>query len=235
MEEAAAVPVRARPAALQLTLAALTAAFVALATLVAIGHLDALDQYAVDHWMPGLDAAEADETVPEVTGIFLPYDLDPAPWWHRLLDTYAYPASVFVSLAVFAVVSLVLWRRGRRIAAAVWLATWFVANAIEVVLKVAIEKPELHSVEDRVSHHLAAFDHAFPSGHTQRAVLVAGVVLYVWRRAGVMVAAWAALVPVCLVAASWHVPSDVIGGVIFGVLVVLLVHATIAALEARRA
>ena len=235
MEDAAVVPVRLRPRALQLAIAVVGAAFVALAVLVATGHLDALDQYAVEHWMPGLEPERADDTVPEIWGVFLPFGLEPVPWWQRLLDGYTYPASVFVSFAVFAAVSLVLWRRGKRIAAAVWFATWFVADAIEVAVKVGIEKPALYTVDDGVLRHLAAFDHAFPSGHTLRAVLVAAVLLYVWRRVGLVLAAWAALVPVCLVVASAHVPSDVVGGVIFGVLVVLVVHATIAALEARRA
>ena len=83
-------------------------------------------------------------------------------------------------------------------------------------MKVAIEKPALYQAKDGTSYHLASFDHSFPSGHAMRAVLVAGVVLYVWRRVGLVAAAWALIVPVCLVAASWHVPSDVAGGVLFG-------------------
>ena len=66
-------------------------------------------------------------------------------------------------------------------------------------------------------------------------VLVAALVLYVWRRLGLVAAAWAALMPVFLVAASWHVPSDVAGGVLFGLVAVFAAYAVIAALSARRA
>jgi hypothetical protein len=68
-----------------------------------------------------------------------------------------------------------------------------------------------------------------------RAVLVAGVLLYVWRRVGLVAAAWAALMPIFLVAASWHVPSDVAGGIVFGLIAVLTAYAAIAAVSARRA
>ena len=56
-------------------------------------------------------------------GVFLPFELDPSPWWHRLLDTVMYPASVLVSFTVFAVGAAVLWRRGARIAAVAGSAT----------------------------------------------------------------------------------------------------------------
>ena len=67
-----------------------------------------------------------------------------------------------------------------------------------------------------------------------RAVLVAGVVAFVWRRVGWPAAVWALLVPVCLVASSAHVPSDVAGGLIFGLLVVLVTYAAIGTARLRR-
>jgi membrane-associated phospholipid phosphatase len=235
MEEASAAPVRARGTGLQLGVAALAAGFIVLAALVAAGRLDALDEHAVTHWMPGLRPERADETVPPIAGLFLPFDLEPASWWQRGLDLVMYPASVLISVAVFALGALVLWRRGARVAAVAWAAAWFLANAIEVLVKVGIEKPSLEKSEGRVSFHLASFDHSFPSGHMLRTVLLVGIVFFVWRRWGWVVAAWAAIVPVCLVAGSWHVPSDVAGGIVFGALAVLVTLAAIAAVEARRA
>jgi membrane-associated phospholipid phosphatase len=226
--------VRARFTPVQIGIVVLAVAFGVLAALVAAGRLDALDQHAVVHWMPGLDPARAGDEIPSVWGVFLPFQLEPAPLWHRLLDTVMYPASVIVSLTVFAVGAAVLWRRGAKVAAVAWGALWFVANAVEVAAKVAIEKPELHVTDDGASYHLAAFDHSYPSGHALRAVLVAGLVLYVWRRLGVIAAVWAAVVPVCLVVASWHVPSDVAGGILLGCLMVLATLAVIAAVAPRR-
>ena len=235
MQEATAAAPRARLTRLELAIVALAVAFVVLAALVAAGALDRIDAYAAVHWMPGLDPAKSRHTIPPIRGAFLPFDLDPAPWWRRALDTVMYPASILVSLTVFAVGSAVLWRRGLRIAAVAWGALWLWANAIEVAVKAAIEKPELYRAKAGVTYHLMSFDHSFPSGHAMRAVLVAALLLYVWRRLGLVGAAWAAIVPVCLVIASWHVPSDVAGGVLFGLLAVAVTLAAIAALSARRA
>ena len=99
-------------------------------------------------------------------------------------------------------------------------------------MKVGIEKPALYRVEER---HLVpprqlrplVPERARDAGRAGRQ----GSLLYVWRRFGWVAAAWAAIVPVCLVAASWHVPSDVAGGVLFGLLSVLRAYAAIAKLE----
>jgi membrane-associated phospholipid phosphatase len=235
MHEAAATAPRTRFTRLELGIAALVILFAVLAALVAAGHFASLDRYAVDHWMPALDPDRVRDTIPPVHGAFLPFELDPDPWWKRVLDSTMYPASILVSLTVFAVGSAVLWRRGERVAAVVWGAAWFVANGIEVAVKAAIAKPALYVADSGKPQHLLEFDHSFPSGHAMRAVLVAGVLLYVWRRVGLVAAAWAALMPIFLVAASWHVPSDVAGGIVFGLIAVLTAYAAIAAVSARRA
>jgi membrane-associated phospholipid phosphatase len=234
MEEVTAAPRRARFTRVELGILVLAVGFVVLAALVAGGRLDSLDRYSIVHWMPGHDPAKARHTVPPVSGVFLPFDLDPAPWWNRVLETFMYPASVLVSLTVFAIGAAVLWRRGAKVAAVVWGSLWFVANALEVTAKIGIEKPELYRTEDGVTYHLAVFDHSFPSGHAMRAVLVAGLVLYVWRRLGLVAAAWAALMPIVLVITSWHVPSDVAGGVLFGLVAVLGAYAVIETISARQ-
>jgi membrane-associated phospholipid phosphatase len=234
MEEATQAAPRSRLIRLDVGIAMLVLAFATLAALVANGHFDGLDRYGVEHWMPGLKPESARHTIPPVEGVFLPFELDPSPWWKRLLDTAMYPASILVSITVFSIGCWVLWRRGQRAAAVVWGAGWFVVNAIEVGVKWAVAKPPLFFVADGTPFHLRAFDHSFPSGHMVRAILLTAFVLYVWRRAGLVLLVWACVMPVCLVAASWHVPSDVIGGLVFGVLAVLCVYAAIAALSARR-
>jgi membrane-associated phospholipid phosphatase len=226
VEEAGPVPLAARSGRLPAALAALAVAFAVLAALVVGGRLSGIDHYALEHWMPGLDPSTATHVVPPAAGLARPFQLG-TPSWQKLLDLYVYPASVFVSLAVFTAAAVVLWRRGARTAAVVWAATWFVANALEVAAKVAIAKPALHLAQDGISYHVASFDHSFPSGHTMRAVLVAGVIGFVWARLAWPVAAWALLVPVCLVVASAHVPSDVLGGLVFGLMAVLAAYAAL--------
>ncbi len=233
MEEVRPVPLRARFTRLQLAIAGLALAFAALAALVVGGWLTSIDRYALVHWMPGLDASEATDSIPSIKGLFIPFALE-SPWWQKLLDAFTYPASVLISILVFGAACAVLVRRGAKVAALVWVAVWFVANALEVTAKVAIEKPALYRSEDGTPYHVVPFDHSFPSGHAMRAVLVAGVVAFVWKRVGWPAAVWALLVPVCLVASSAHVPSDVAGGLIFGLLVVLVTYAALGTARLRR-
>jgi membrane-associated phospholipid phosphatase len=232
MEDVRALPLRARFTRLQLAIAGLAAAFATLAALVVAGALSGIDRYALAHWMPGLDPAKANHVVPPVNGVFMPFSLG-APWWQKALDVSTYPASVLVSVLVFAGAAAVLVRRGSPVAAGTWVAAFVGANALEVMLKVAIAKPKLYRTEDGTAYHLASFDHSFPSGHTMRALLVAGVIAYTWKRLAWPAAVWAALVPVFLVAASAHVPSDVAGGAVFGLLAVLATHAALPAARAR--
>jgi membrane-associated phospholipid phosphatase len=232
VDDVVIAPGRARPARVQSALVAVAAAFAALSALTVSGALAWLDRYAVEHWMPGLDPAAATDTVPAASGLVVPFQLD-ANWWQALLDVATYPASVLVSFLLFVAVGAVLLRSGSRVAALVLVALWFAANAVEVTLKVALEKPAILVDENGTTYHLAAFDHSFPSGHAMRAVLVAAAIAFVWRRLAWPAAIWALLVPVLLVAGSAHVPSDVVGGLLFGLLAVLATHAALPKVRAR--
>ena len=130
------------------------------------------------------------DTIPPVAGVFLPFDLDPSPWWHELLDAVMYPASVVVSLTVFAVgcrgaVAARREDRRRRLGGDL-VRRERDRGAREGRDREARALPH----EGRDVYHLASFDHSFPSGHAMRAVLVAALVLYVWRRLGWVAAAW---------------------------------------------
>jgi len=226
MEDAVIASARARPTRIESTAIAVAAVFVALAALVVGGRLASLDRYAAEHWMPGMDPAAATDSVPSLTGLFVPLHLDSA-WWQAALDAATYPASVLVSFLVFVAVGVVLIRRGSRVAALVWAALWVGANAVEVMLKVALEKPAILLDGHGATYHLAAFDHSFPSGHAMRAVLVAAAIAVIWPRLQWPAAIWALLVPVLLVVSSAHVPSDVAGGLLFGLLAVLAAYAAL--------
>src|SRR4051812_10310370 len=183
MEEARPAPLWLRVDPLLSGAAALAAILVVLSVAVVAGALAPLDRHAVVHWMTGPDPERARETLPPLTGVFMPFHLD-EPWSQRALDAAAYPASVLLSVLVFALACRALWRRGARAEAAVWAAAFVVTNAVEVAMKAAIVKPDLYAEHDGVVFHASAFDHSFPSGHTTRALLVAGVVAYAWRRLG---------------------------------------------------
>ena len=232
MDEASALPLRARFTRLQLAIAGLAVAYVTLAALVVGGALTSVDRYALVHWMPGFDPDKVSRSVPPVNGVFMPFNLGTA-WWQKALDVSTYPASVLVSVLVFGLAAAVLVRRGAPVAAGAWVTAYVGANVLEVILKAVFRRPALYRPYDGVSYHATIFDHAFPSGHAMRAVLVAGVIAFVWRRFTWPAAVWAALVPVLLVAGSAHVPSDVAGGAIFGLIAVLATHAALPAARTR--
>ncbi len=210
----------------------LAAALAALAALVVGGRLTSLDQHAVEHWMLDLDPSAATHRLPSLEGLVTPVDVD-SRLWQQAMDAAMYPASALFSFLVVVVVGVVLVRRGSRVTALVWAGLWVAANAVEVTLKLALEKPALYADEQGTTYHLVPFDHSFPSGHAMRAVLVAGAIALVWRRLAWPAAAWALLMPVLLVLGSAHVPSDVIGGLILGLLAVCAAHAALPAVRAR--
>lgn len=189
------------------------AAFAAVAVAVALGGFTSVDQWALDHVMPWL--AASDHPVTLVSAIRPVQPWDPSP--QLPVDAWLYPASVPVSFLVVAAACAVLWRRGRRLPALAWAAAWVAADALELLFKHVLVRPALYDG----AVHVVGFDGSFPSGHTLRTVIVAVLVGLVWPRLRVAAAAWAAVVLPMLVVASWHTPSDVLGGALLaGALVV---------------
>jgi membrane-associated phospholipid phosphatase len=212
--------------AVRQSLAAAAAAATGLALLAAAvvtGKLQSVDQYAVDHWMRGLEPrSEPAATIS----------------WHqfypRLGDAleifcnlWTYPASAFVSFLVLAGCCLVLLGRERPRAALAWAAAWVAGNVLEALLKHLLERPGLHAEVSWGRLELGSFGHAFPSGHAMRAVLVAAVLAAVWRSALWPASLWAAVVVPALVVSAAHTPTDVAGGALLGLAAVFAVKAIV--------
>jgi membrane-associated phospholipid phosphatase len=172
--------------------------FVTIAVLVDLGAPTGVDQYAVSHWMPWLRPAHHALIVP--SRLFLP-PLRGAPLGSVLLDLWTYPASLFVSAVVVLVCTIVT----RRL---VFAALWIAVNAVELVGKLVVERPPLYA---HGHVHVTGFDHSLPSGHTMRAFVLATALAWTVRR-GRLAYVWAATVPVALVVAGDHVPTDVVAG-----------------------
>ncbi len=180
------------------------AGFTALAILVAAGSLTSLDQWAIDHAMPG---ARFTGGKPSLSGALIPLWHE---YWHGwlhvaadivTLPAYFAPATIIVALACAVV-------RGRR---AIALAAAFVAvNAVEAITKTALTRPALY----RHGLHLTGFDNSYPSGHTIRSVLVAVAIAAAWPRAGRWAATWAVCSVAMLEVAGLHVPTDIAGGLL---------------------
>jgi hypothetical protein len=187
-------------------LLALAGAFAALAGLVAAGTFTRLDQWAVDHAMPGASFHQAKEAI--LDGLVPLLHSRWGSGWAIAANIVTLPASFLVALALALAYS--------RLLAAVLVA----GVAVEVVCKELLERPALY----HGSLHISTFDSSFPSGHALRTVIVAGAVAWTWPRATAAAAVWAAVSVVLLLLAGWHTPSDLAGGVVLGLLALLVVR-----------
>lgn len=169
------------------------------ATLSATGVLHGVDQYAVEHLMPWLEVRH--HPLVTVGGLTVP-SIDP-PAGNIALELWTYPAALLPSLFIV----LVAARQLGRPAGLVWCVLWCTGNAIELAGKLSLRKPDLY----HHGHHVSAFDTSLPSGHTIRALILAGAVASAWR-SGRFALAWAATIPFALVVSGAHVPSDVVTG-----------------------
>jgi membrane-associated phospholipid phosphatase len=188
---------------------AAAAAFAALAVLVAAGKVARLDQWAVEHAMPGA-AFGGKPTFADAIVTFLG-----AQWhggWHIVSTVVTAPASFTPALLITTVACLEL--RGRAAAA---LAAGFVAgNVIEVVVKETLTRPPLYAD----GAHITGFDASFPSGHTIRTVLVVLSVAWAWPRLTWWAVAWAPASIALLLLGGQHVPSDIAGGLLVAAMIV---------------
>jgi membrane-associated phospholipid phosphatase len=187
----------------------LSAAFAGLAILVAAGAFTGLDQWAIDHVMPG---GRFTGGAPTVLDALIPFSS--THWdsvWSIAVNVVTLPASFVVAVV------LIAWR-SRVLAVAM-----IVAVAVETLTKDALTRPAL----DHDGRHVVAFDNSFPSGHTLRIVIVASAFLSPWWTA------WAVVSIALLQLAGWHTPSDIAGGLVLGCLALLGARGAARALGAR--
>jgi membrane-associated phospholipid phosphatase len=185
---------------------------------VAAGSLTGADQWACDHLMPGAGRPGPPPTFLESLVPLLHADLGTP--LRATSQIVTLPGQLVVSLLAVVVAAVALLRQGRGSAAVAWLAAWSVASAIEVACKHALTRPAL----TRDGLHATAFDSSWPSGHAVRSVVAAAALASAWPRARAWLGVWLAGALVLLVAAGFHTPSDVLGGVLLAV--PLLVAAT---------
>jgi len=189
---------------------AFLSAFAALAVAVATGAFTGLDQWAVEHLMPGGSFTGGEPSLLDALVPFAGTHWDSA--WSVLVNVAAAPASFLVALAIVA------WRS--RVLAALLV----VAVGVETLCKELLTRPELH----HGARHVVAFDDSFPSGHALRAVLVAGALASPWA------AAWAVAAVALLQLAGWHTPTDIVGGLLLGASALLARGRAARALRGRR-
>ena len=111
----------------------------------------------------------------------------------------------------------VLWRRGERTAALLWLGGFGLASVVEVVCKGMITRPALYVTAPEGPYHVSGFDSSFPSGHAMRAALLTAIVAATWPGLRWLVLAWLAAVLVTLGLNGVHTPTDILGGLLLRV------------------
>jgi membrane-associated phospholipid phosphatase len=191
-----------------------------LAILVDLGSLSRVDQWSVDHLMPGLAGTTTNTSL--LDSLFPIFDPG-KEHGHVLISALTYaivwiasaiPAFLLVGLAI-----LYLHRRSQDTQAIGLGVAFVIANAIEVIGKSTITRPALHT---QTLIHVVPFDTSFPSGHEIRAVLLVACLAACvpkLRRVGLT---WLVAVSVMLVVGGWHTPSDVAGGLLVATAVGLL-------------
>ncbi len=192
------------------------ALYAALAALVAAGTFTGLDQWAVEHAMPG--AHFHAKQVSLLDSLFPFVGAHTRSGWGLAVNLVTLPAGAVVSLAILAL--LRQWTL-----AAVCIA----ADLVELLCKHVLTRPALHAGR----FHIVPFDSSFPSGHALRTVIVAAALAAAWPRARALVAVWACASIALLLLAGWHTPSDLAGGGVLGGLALLGARGA-GALRARR-
>lgn len=197
-------------------------AFAALTGLVAAGSATSLDQWAVRHAMPGAHftggSTFADAVVPL--------------WGERWQGGVAVATNVLTAPAAFLIATAVVAVACRTVGgrAAVALGAIYIAgNVVEVLVKSTLTRPRLYAH----GLHVAGFDSSYPSGHAIRVVLLAAAVSAAWPRARVAAGTWAAATVVFLELGGWHVPSDIVGGVLLALGLVATAWASCSGRESR--
>ena len=179
---------------------------------MASGAATGLDGWAAVHAMP-LAGAGSPPTMLETIVPLLHDSFDPLGL--AVAQIVTLPGQVVVSFLLVVVAARRLWTRHRPDAAAGWIAAWLVAVAVEVVFRHALTRPI-----DGYGIYLVGFRASWPSGHALRCALVAAALAAAWPRLRLVLAIWLGAALVLLELAGFHVPTDIVGGLLLAAVAV---------------
>ena len=205
-------------------LAATAAALAVFTILVLAGATTGIDDWAIDHVMPALDP-RSHAGIVTISGLWRPFPLD-AVWWEKLLDAYLYPASFLVSAVVVALSSALL-SAARDTRARARVAARLAGRERRRARRQGRARAAGRALVERCAGRFTSSPSTTP---TRVGTARAGSSLQrsspdVFPRVRVPAAVWVLFVPAALVVAADHTVSDVVGGTLLGLLLVLAVHA----------
>lgn len=200
--------------------AVVAAAFVTLTILVRMGAFTSADQFALNHLMPGFEFQPRGAQF--LAGV-VPF-LRGGPSDHTIqevADAFILPAALPVSLVgMFVIAGFVAIGRGGIAGAAAYSGAYVISIALEGGFKFLVSRPALFALSHGHSIPARNFESSYPSGHAVRAVIAAAAASAAWPRARRIFALWAVSACAMLEIGGFHTPSDVVGGLLLGVLLV---------------
>jgi membrane-associated phospholipid phosphatase len=189
-------------------------AFAILATLVGLGQLTGVDQFAVYHLMPWL--------TPNPAPVSLRDGLKLYSGSFKLTDAITLIGGALPASAIAVLLAGLLVRRGRRVTAFLLVALFVVGVGMESLLKMLLTRPELRVWHDGRLLRLAGFDSSFPSGHALRVTFLAAMVVTLWPRLAPLAWLAVAVIALTLEFGGFHTPSDVAGGLLLAGVLLLV-------------
>jgi membrane-associated phospholipid phosphatase len=205
-----------------------------LAILVGLGSLSRIDQWSVDHLMPGLSGTtNGVSLLNSLFPIFDPGKEHGHVFVSALTYAIVWIASVIPALLLVGLAIIYLHRRGGDREAIELGAAFMIANLVEVIGKSAISRPALHTRSGQTLIHVVPFDNSFPSGHEIRAVLLFTCLLACVPKLWPVGIGWLCVVTVMLVVGGWHTPSDVLGGLLIAAALTGIAYTAVKAIPVR--
>ena len=130
------------------------------------------------------------------------------------------PAEVPVA-ALLLLAALIKLRDQPRLVA-LWIGAFGASLVIEVVGKAVVERP---FAATNTFLGTSIIQGSFPSGHTMRAIVVAGAIATAWPRLRWLAILAAAFIALMVELSGMHSPSEVLGGILGGLAIVSAVSA----------
>ncbi|MBP3339866.1 MAG: phosphatase PAP2 family protein [Lachnospiraceae bacterium] len=125
---------------------------------------------------------------------------------------------IWIALALF----LLCFKKYRKSGAGMTVALLFSLLFTNIVLKNLVARQRPFDADPTLHNLTQAHDFSFPSGHTSASIAAALSLLYYHKREGIIALVVAILISISRIYVCVHYPTDVLGGVIVGIVSAVL-------------